>query len=56
MVEVSWYDALAYANWMSERKKVRPVFLLDIPKDPNELYNKEYSLRWQEVVDWQVLE
>lgn len=52
-INVSWFDAIAYANWLSERMKVKSVYQLDsIPDDPNDLY-RDTSLVWTEIPAWE---
>lgn len=54
VVRVSWYDAIAYANWLSERFGKAPVYQLAIPSEPNDLYDldRKDSINWQEEVKW----
>ena len=51
IVNVSWYDALAYANWLSRRQQLEQVYHLDIPEDPNDLWGLE-SVKKQPLLDW----
>ncbi len=52
-IYVSWYDAIAYANWVSERLGAEKVYQLDaIPSDPNEL-DRDTLIEWQEVPNWE---
>ncbi|MEM9721969.1 MAG: formylglycine-generating enzyme family protein, partial [Bacteroidota bacterium] len=54
MVNVSWYDAIAYANWLSERMGIEKVYQLDsIPKDPNDMYG-DTSFHWTSIPNWEV--
>ena len=56
VVNVSWYDVLAYANWLSTRRGEEQVYNLDIPKDANELWEQEDSVDWWDpaIVRWEV--
>ena len=50
-IYVSWYDAIAYANWASERLGRAPAYRLDsIPNDPNDLH-ADTSIVWNEVLN-----
>ena len=52
---VSWYDAIAYANWLSRQlDDKQPVYQLEIPPDLTDLYSLDTrnSLYWQAKVDW----
>ena len=51
MINVSWYEALAYTNWLSLQQGLRPVYQLeDIPHDPNDLHRA--NIDWQGKTDW----
>jgi len=51
VVNVSWYDALAYANWLSRQINVDPVYQLEnIPQNPNDL--EEEAIDWSEIPNW----
>lgn len=54
IVKVSWYDAIAYANWLSRHRNKTPVYQLSIPADPNDLYDldRKDSINWQNSVKW----
>jgi len=46
VVNVSWYDAVAYSNWLSERRGKRVMYSIDeVNKDPNNLSNFDY-VKW----------
>ena len=51
VINVRWYDAVEYANWLSVQYGIRPVYTIDktIP-DPNnksELDNLKWRISWQ---------
>lgn len=51
VVNVSWYDAVAYANWLSKQRSLKTIYGLDsIPQDPNDL-NKE-EIDWNLLPNW----
>lgn len=51
-IYVSWYDAVAYANWVSDRMGVEKVYQLDrIPQDPNDMH-RDTSIHWAEMPKW----
>lgn len=57
IVNVSWYDALVYANWLSERlkteQKMETVYQLpDIPDDPIDLENSVKKRAWKKIPNW----
>lgn len=56
VINVSWYDVLAYANWLSKQRGEEQVYGLDIPGDANELRNQEYSIDWSDptIVRWNI--
>jgi len=46
VVRVSWYDAVAYSNWLSERRGKRVMYSIDeVNKDPNNLSGFD-DLKW----------
>jgi formylglycine-generating enzyme required for sulfatase activity len=46
VVNVSWYDAVAYSNWVSERRGKRVMYSIDeVNKDPNNLSSYD-DLKW----------
>lgn len=48
MVNVSWYDALGYGNWLSERYNLAKVYPLDnIPLDSLHQYSHEIKADWK---------
>lgn len=50
-VNVSWYDPIAYGNWLSTQQGFDPVYQLDsIPLDANGLY--DMSIEWGSVPNW----
>ena len=52
VVSVSWFDAIAYANWLSERRNLPKAYDIDsIPNDPNAL-NQDPSIIWSEIANW----
>ncbi len=50
VVNVSWYDAIAYANWVSRQRGKEKVYELNIPEDPNEL--DKMSITWADSINW----
>ncbi|MCB9266502.1 MAG: SUMF1/EgtB/PvdO family nonheme iron enzyme [Lewinellaceae bacterium] len=51
VVNVSWYEAIAYLNWLSRQMGFAPAYPIeDMPADPNELDGR--SLNWTEIIDW----
>ena len=45
VVEVSWYDAVAYANWLSEQWGISPYYEISVEKDS--LNTSEYDdFKW----------
>lgn len=53
VINVSWYDAVAYANWLSLQCGLRPVYRLEkIPYDPNDFHRNE-KIDWTAAPDWQ---
>ena len=38
-INVSWFDAIVYSNWLSERKEIKKTYDIErIPNEPNDLY------------------
>ncbi len=53
MVRISWYETIAYANWLSEYMEADKVYQLDsIPQDPNDMY-RDTALLWASIPDWE---
>ena len=53
VVDVSWYEAIAYANWLSERMEVSKVYqLADIPDNPNTMHN-DSTIQWVDIPNWE---
>lgn len=51
-IYVSWYDAIAYGNWLSTQQGFDPVYRLDsIPLDANGL--SDMSIEWGSVPNWE---
>ena len=51
-INVSWYDAVAYANWVSDHLGKDRVYQLDaIPDDPSEIAS-DTNVIWDEVANW----
>jgi formylglycine-generating enzyme required for sulfatase activity len=51
VTEASFFDAIAYANWVSQQKGLTKVYNLDTDmEDPNNLGAQD--INWQEVVRW----
>lgn len=52
VIYVSWYDAIAYGNWLSTQQGFDPVYQLDnIPLDANGL--DDMSIQWGSVPNWE---
>lgn len=52
VISVSWYNAIAYCNWLSIKKGLKPVYNIDKNiKDPNNS-NKDDALKWTITADW----
>ncbi len=50
VVGVSWYDALAYSNWLSLKQGLSPAYALkNISEDPNQMHTDNHD--WQKVWD-----
>ncbi|MCB9267345.1 MAG: SUMF1/EgtB/PvdO family nonheme iron enzyme [Lewinellaceae bacterium] len=51
VVNVSWYETIAYLNWLSRQMGLSLVYNIeDIPPDPNELDGR--NVNWFEITDW----
>lgn len=51
-IYISWYDALEYCNWLSQKEGLTPVYtLIKTTPDPNNL-NPRDSQKWSVVPDW----
>jgi len=51
VVNISWYEAIAYIVWLNKQLGKEQVYALNIPPDPNELDNSQ-RLNWKKVVKW----
>ncbi len=52
VINISWYEAISYLNWLSEKLGFEPVYgLPDIPPDPNDLHQGNMDL--SEIVNWE---
>ena len=52
VVNVSWYEAVVYANWLSQQHNLSPVYELpEIPADPNDLHQK--GVDWDSITHWE---
>lgn len=51
VVNISWYEAIAYIVWLNKQYGKEQVYALNIPPDPNELDNSQ-RLNWKKVVKW----
>ncbi|MCB0594432.1 MAG: SUMF1/EgtB/PvdO family nonheme iron enzyme [Lewinellaceae bacterium] len=50
VINVSWYEAVAYCNWLSRQEGLRPVYALEaFPGAPNSWHNK---MNWNAITDW----
>ena len=53
MINVSWYDAVEYCNWLSEQHGLTPVYTISKNKmDPSNL-NESFNVNWLVFVNWQ---
>jgi len=51
VIKVSWYDAVAYSNWLSRQKGLSPAYRIDIDlPDPNKL--DEQEIDWLKTTDF----
>ncbi|MCB9266500.1 MAG: SUMF1/EgtB/PvdO family nonheme iron enzyme [Lewinellaceae bacterium] len=51
VINVSWYEAVAYANWLSLQQGLAPAYRLEeIPPDPSDLHQSKID--WNTIVDW----
>ncbi|HRI58438.1 MAG TPA: SUMF1/EgtB/PvdO family nonheme iron enzyme [Saprospiraceae bacterium] len=51
VINVSWYDAVAYANWLSGQQRLNPVYNVDIDlPDPNVLDGQKFD--WLKATDF----
>ncbi|MCB9272680.1 MAG: SUMF1/EgtB/PvdO family nonheme iron enzyme [Lewinellaceae bacterium] len=50
VINLSWYEAVAYCNWLSRQEGLRPVYALEaFPGAPNSWHNK---VDWNAITDW----
>ncbi len=53
VVNVKWYDAIVFANWLSKKHGLTPVYeVLDDQKDPNNLNDRD-EIKWLVKVNWE---
>jgi sulfatase modifying factor 1 len=52
VVNVSWYAAIDYANWMSTRAGLSPAYVIDKDRDDPDNENPYDHLKWTVRVDW----
>lgn len=53
VIYVSWFDVIAYSNWLSARFDYEKVYDLGtIPVDPNDMY-QDTSIVWREATKWE---
>jgi len=52
VVNVSWYNAVEYCNWLSQQTKLKPVYTINKnTKDPNNTSDND-DFKWIVSVDW----
>jgi formylglycine-generating enzyme len=52
VINIDWYDAIEYCNWLSQKEKRRPVYIVDQKtKDPNNLHKLD-TKKWKISADW----
>ncbi|MCB0615675.1 MAG: SUMF1/EgtB/PvdO family nonheme iron enzyme, partial [Phaeodactylibacter sp.] len=52
VANISWYDAVEYCNWLSEKQGLKAVYKIKRDnKDPNN-FNRLDSLNWAVTADW----
>lgn len=50
---VSWYDAVAYCNWLSEEHGYEPVYTIDTTMMDDTNQNELDSLKWGVIPNWE---
>lgn len=51
VINLSWYEAIAYTNWLSKQCGYSAVYrLTELPSDLNDLH--QIQIIWEEVTDW----
>ena len=51
VINISWYEAIAYCNWLSLQYGLTAVYNYgETPDDPNKLHGK--ILNWEEITNW----
>jgi len=52
VINVDWYDAIEYCNWLSQKQGLNPVYSIDKSrKDPNNL-NPTDTKKWLVSINW----
>ena len=52
VINIDWYDAVEYCNWLSQKQKLSPVYTIDKSRQDPQNLNQEDSKKWVVTVNY----